>query len=139
MPAARPEAAATAAAAGDVLEIPPILGVASGDTFGAGAATPSASSSAPEPGSLAPPTAAAAAVAAVIAAATASFCLFASRLSLRSSRRSAEFHRFLIWLSVRPGSALAMSAHLLPIVSCALRSFWSSSSVQSPLLMIGSR
>ena len=46
--------------------------------------------------SEAEPMAAAAAVAAAIADATAERCLFASRLSFRSSRRSAEFHRFLI-------------------------------------------
>ena len=49
-----------------------------------------------------------------IAAATGPRCLFASRLSLRSSRRSALFHRFLIWLSVRPGRSLAISAQRLP-------------------------
>ena len=62
--------------------------------------------------SLTPAAAATAAVAACIATATGPRCLFARRLSLRSSRRSAEFHRFLIWLSVRPGSSLAISAHL---------------------------
>ncbi len=34
--------------------------------------------------------------------------------SLRSLRRMVEFHRFLIALSVLPGTILAISAHLLP-------------------------
>jgi hypothetical protein len=36
-------------------------------------------------------------------------------------RRMVEFHLFLIALSVRPGTSLAISAHLLPWIFCASR------------------
>ena len=86
-----------------------------------------------------PAAAATAPVAAFIAAATGPRCLFASRLSLRSSRRSALFHRFLIWLSVRPGRSFAISAQRLPKLRCAAMSSPSSSSDHSLLLIAGSR
>ena len=48
-----------------------------------------------------------------------------------------EFHRFLIALSVRPGSCLAMSAHLVPTCWTSSMMSCSSSSVQSSLLTDG--
>ena len=48
-----------------------------------------------------------------------------------------EFHRFLIALSVRPGSCLAMSAHLVPTCCTSSMMSCSSSSVQSSLLTDG--
>mmetsp|Transcript_44213 Transcript_44213/g.122548 ORF Transcript_44213/g.122548 Transcript_44213/m.122548 type:complete len:471 (+) Transcript_44213:122-1534(+) len=104
-----------------------------------GLASPAPSGPSSMPPSLTPAAAAAAVVAAVMASATAPRCLFASRFSFRSSRRSAEFQRFLIWLSVRPGSIFAISAQRLPRAWCASRSLRSSSTVHSPLLIIGSR
>mmetsp|Transcript_15571 Transcript_15571/g.49461 ORF Transcript_15571/g.49461 Transcript_15571/m.49461 type:complete len:313 (+) Transcript_15571:205-1143(+) len=60
------------------------------------------------------------------------------RFSLRSSRRSALFQWFLMALSVRPGSILAISAHRLPSCRCASSSTRSSSAVQWSFLMAGS-
>ena len=48
-----------------------------------------------------------------------------------------EFHRFLIALSVRPGSCLAMSAHLVPTCWTSSMMSCSSSSVQSSLFTDG--
>mmetsp|Transcript_25830 Transcript_25830/g.61664 ORF Transcript_25830/g.61664 Transcript_25830/m.61664 type:complete len:201 (-) Transcript_25830:8-610(-) len=79
-----------------------------------------------------------AAVAAAIAPTTGPRCLLAIRLNLRSSRRSALFHRFLIWLSVRPASCLAISAHLFPKRVCEAMSSSSSAALQSVLVMFGS-
>ena len=47
-------------------------------------------------------------------------------------------HRFLIWLSVRPASCLAISAHLFPNRRCDARSASSSAALQSVLVMFGS-
>ena len=46
------------------------------------------------------------------------------RIELRPStilRRLMEFQKFLMALSVLPGTSLAISAHLLPILLCSLR------------------
>mmetsp|Transcript_30302 Transcript_30302/g.59181 ORF Transcript_30302/g.59181 Transcript_30302/m.59181 type:complete len:285 (+) Transcript_30302:1553-2407(+) len=48
------------------------------------------------------------------------------------------FQWFLMALSVRPGSSLAISVHLLPWISCALTMRTSSSSVHGPRLIEGS-
>ena len=64
----------------------------------------------------------------------ADFC----RFNLRSSRRSAEFQWFLIALSVRPTSSLAMSAHRFPRLRCASKRIRSSSGVQTSFLIAGS-
>jgi hypothetical protein len=48
-----------------------------------------------------------------------------------------EFHRFLIALSVRPGSCLAISAHLVPTCCTSSMMSCSSSSVQSSLFTDG--
>mmetsp|Transcript_21600 Transcript_21600/g.52931 ORF Transcript_21600/g.52931 Transcript_21600/m.52931 type:complete len:207 (+) Transcript_21600:1122-1742(+) len=53
--------------------------------------------------------------------------------------RLSEFHRFLTAFSVRPGSFLLMSDHLLPMDSCSASSRASSSSVHSVRVMVGSR
>lgn len=50
-----------------------------------------------------------------------------------------ECHRFLMALSVLPGRLLAISAHLLPSRMCSRHSVSSSSVVQGPLLILGSR
>mmetsp|Transcript_19212 Transcript_19212/g.48906 ORF Transcript_19212/g.48906 Transcript_19212/m.48906 type:complete len:458 (-) Transcript_19212:212-1585(-) len=52
-----------------------------------------------------------------------------------SLRRIEEFQWFLIELSVRPGSALAISAHLLPTLACSASSFSSSSGVHASFRM----
>ena len=43
---------------------------------------------------------------------------------------------FLTWLSVRPGSSLAISDHLLPSSLCALAMICSSSSVHSCTVVV---
>ena len=48
-----------------------------------------------------------------------------------------EFHRFLIALSVRPGSCFAMCDHLVPICCTSCIISWSSSSVHSSLFTVG--
>mmetsp|Transcript_20147 Transcript_20147/g.39110 ORF Transcript_20147/g.39110 Transcript_20147/m.39110 type:complete len:230 (+) Transcript_20147:99-788(+) len=58
--------------------------------------------------------------------------------SLRILRRMVEFHRFLMALSVRPGTSLAISAHLLPWIFCASMISRSSSLVHGPFIMFGS-
>ena len=55
----------------------------------------------------------------------------------RRMRRILEFQRFLIALSVRPGSILARLTHLVPISCTSATSSWSSSSVHSSLLTEG--
>jgi len=50
-----------------------------------------------------------------------------------------EFHRFLIWFSVLPGSRTAILAHLVPISVTATQIFSSSSVVYGPRLMEGSK
>mmetsp|Transcript_2574 Transcript_2574/g.6816 ORF Transcript_2574/g.6816 Transcript_2574/m.6816 type:complete len:212 (-) Transcript_2574:36-671(-) len=62
----------------------------------------------------------------------------AARFILRSSRLSAEFHRFLIELSVRPGRHFAIMDHFEPCSRCACSSSWSSSKVHGPRLIAGS-
>mmetsp|Transcript_20546 Transcript_20546/g.69662 ORF Transcript_20546/g.69662 Transcript_20546/m.69662 type:complete len:233 (-) Transcript_20546:79-777(-) len=65
-----------------------------------------------------------------------------SRLRLPKStalfRRYAEFHRFLIVFSARPGRSMAMRVHALPQRSWALARMESSSAVQPPLFRLGS-
>lgn len=58
---------------------------------------------------------------------------------LRISRCSVLFHRFLMALSVLPGSRAAMAAHLLPNSLCASTMILSSSSVHASFLMSGLR
>ena len=55
----------------------------------------------------------------------------------RRMRRSLEFQWFLIALSLRPGSIVAILAHLVPISCTSSTSFWSSASVHSSLLTEG--
>ena len=50
-----------------------------------------------------------------------------------------EFHRFLIWFSVLPGSSTAILAHLVPISATSAQIFSSSSAEYGPRLMVGSR
>lgn len=54
-------------------------------------------------------------------------------------RFSVLFQWFLIALSVRPGRCRAIAAQALPYCACAASSASSSSAVQSPRLMLGSR
>ena len=56
----------------------------------------------------------------------------------RRHEQEACSHRFLIWLSVRPASCLAISAHLFPKRRCDARSASSSAALQSVLVMFGS-
>ena len=54
-------------------------------------------------------------------------------------RRSVEFHRFLMLLSVRPGRCLLILAHALPSRPCSSSSVSSSVAVQAALTIAGSR
>mmetsp|Transcript_39397 Transcript_39397/g.92728 ORF Transcript_39397/g.92728 Transcript_39397/m.92728 type:complete len:236 (+) Transcript_39397:3-710(+) len=58
--------------------------------------------------------------------------------SLRILRRMVEFQRFLIALSVRPGTSLAISAQRFPWIFCASMIRMSSSSDHGPFMMLGS-
>ena len=55
----------------------------------------------------------------------------------RWMRRILEFQRFLIALSVRPGSIWAILAHLVPSCCTSSTSFWSSASVHFSVLIDG--
>ena len=59
--------------------------------------------------------------------------------SRRIRRRSVACQRFLIALSVRPGTIFAISAKRLPCKRWAKMMSWSSSGVQGPFLMLESR
>ena len=61
-------------------------------------------------------------------------CSFSCRLRFL---RIVEFQRFLIALSVRPGSILTILDHLVPICCTSSMISWSSSSVHSSLLTEG--
>mmetsp|Transcript_6373 Transcript_6373/g.21123 ORF Transcript_6373/g.21123 Transcript_6373/m.21123 type:complete len:218 (+) Transcript_6373:910-1563(+) len=64
---------------------------------------------------------------------------FPSRFCMRSSLRVAEFHRFLMALSVRPGMSLTISAHFVPCSATACRISRSSSSVKFSFFTSGER
>ena len=54
-----------------------------------------------------------------------------------STRRMVEYQRFLMLLSVRPGSSRAISLHLVPTVLSACTMRWSSSALQCSLFTSG--
>mmetsp|Transcript_11479 Transcript_11479/g.22226 ORF Transcript_11479/g.22226 Transcript_11479/m.22226 type:complete len:225 (+) Transcript_11479:3-677(+) len=57
----------------------------------------------------------------------------------RTSLRTAEFHRFLIALSVRPGIIFTINDHFVPCIATASRIIRSSSSVNVSLRTSGAR
>mmetsp|Transcript_44438 Transcript_44438/g.139021 ORF Transcript_44438/g.139021 Transcript_44438/m.139021 type:complete len:454 (+) Transcript_44438:203-1564(+) len=70
---------------------------------------------------------------------TSPFAAISSRRLRRFCLRISEFHRFLMALSVRPGSSLTMKAHLVPCSRTLSKMTRSSSGDQPPLRTSGQR